>query len=223
MQQKAQVVTIDGPAASGKSSVSRELAKLLGWSWVSTGAFYRGLAFVARAKGVSFTEAEALAVLANNPIWQVRMTEKQTLVFLDNQDVSAQVYAEAVAADASKISQISQVRESLLKAQRNCQLEVKGLVAEGRDCGSVIFPNALVKIYLTADSENRARRRARDEGQSLEQTQAEQSRRDHQDSTRQAAPLQIPQNAVVIDTSDLTLPQVVQQIHGLVVKALEAN
>lgn len=206
------VVTIDGPSASGKSSVSREVARRHGWAWVSTGAFYRGLAFVANEMGVSPDDETRLVELTKNPIWSVEMNEDRTRVRLKNIDVTDQIYREDVGTAASRLSLLPKVRASLLQAQRNCTIGVKGLVAEGRDCGTVVFPNAQLKIYLTAHSESRAGRRAKEEGRSVEEMRSATTKRDHQDSTRKSAPLQIPEKAVVIDTTDMTLPAVVEHV-----------
>jgi CMP/dCMP kinase len=210
------VVTIDGPSASGKSSVAREIARRHGWAWVSTGAFYRGLALVAKVRGIGLDQSEPLAALAVDPSWSVRMELEQTVVILDGKDVTEQIYREDVGLDASRLSQIPQVRKSLLEAQRRCRRGVAGLVAEGRDCGTVVFPEAPVKIYLTARSDNRVKRRALEEGRSVEETRVKQSKRDHQDTTRQAAPLQIPPNATVVDTSDMDLQAVIGQVDTVV-------
>src|SRR5690242_11246027 len=144
------IITIDGPAASGKTSVSRELARMLGWSWVSTGAFYRGLAYVAQLAGVALDDENALSELCHSNIWEVRMTPENTLVFFKGKDVSARIYDEDNGAAASKVSQYMKVRKNLLEVQRRCAMNVAGLVAEGRDCGTVVFPDAPVKIYLDA-------------------------------------------------------------------------
>ncbi len=206
------VVTIDGPSASGKSSVSREIARRHGWKWVSTGAFYRGLAVVARIKNISFSDEAGLVALAESPEWEVRLGEERTLVLHQGKDVTGQVYREDVGADASIISQIPKVRQSLLEAQRRCADGVSGLVAEGRDCGTVVFPDAQLKIYLTAHSENRIQRRALEEGQTKDQLRDAQTKRDRQDSTRASAPLQIPRNAHVIDTSEMDLAAVIDLV-----------
>lgn len=210
------VVTIDGPSASGKSSVSREIAKRHGWKWVSTGAFYRGLAVVARAQKVPLNDEAALAALAESKDWEVHLAPERTLVLHKGTDVTDQVYREETGSDASIISQIPKVRQSLLEAQRRCAEGVTGLVAEGRDCGTVVFPNARLKIYLTAHSESRIQRRALEEGQNSEQLRAAQTQRDHQDSTRKAAPLAVPENAHVVDTSDMDLPSVINYVECLV-------
>lgn len=206
------VITIDGPAASGKTSVSRELARRLGWSWVSTGAFYRGLAYVALELKVDLSNEEALARLAVSPRWSVEMTESSTRVFLDQRDVTDFISHESVGDVASKVSHFPQVRKSLLAGQRECRNRSVGLVAEGRDCGTVVFPDAEVKVYLTARSENRAERRALELGLNKEQLVQQQQIRDQQDSTRKAAPLQIPDNAMVLDTTDLNFDQVVSSL-----------
>lgn len=216
----AKVITIDGPAASGKTSVSREIAKRLGWSWVSTGAFYRGLAYAAHALKIDKNDEKKLAKLAHSDQWKVVMSEDKTRVFFDNKDVTDDIGQEAVGEYASKVSHFAEVREALLAPQRACQQKVKGLVAEGRDCGTVVFPNADVKIYLTARQENRAERRAKDLGMNVEETVKSQTQRDHQDSTRKTAPLQIPENAFVVDTTDYNFLEVVNLVEAHIKKHL---
>ncbi len=214
------VVTIDGPAASGKTSVSRELAKRLGWNWVSTGAFYRGLAFCVDNLNVDLTNESEIAQLSKSNRWNVRMDEDQTRVFLDGQDVTEKISQEKVGSIASKISHFPSVRKSLLAPQRECAEKTQGLVAEGRDCGTVVFPDAEVKIYLTAKQENRAERRAKELGLSTEETVEATSIRDQQDSTRKAAPLQVPEKALVVDTTHLNFEQVVELIEEFVRKQI---
>ena len=217
---KKPIVTIDGPSASGKSSLSRELARRLGWQWVSTGAFYRGLAFVAMKENIAPTETAKLVALAASDIWSVRMDADLTRVFWRNQDVTVDAVSEDNGNRASLISQIPEVRQALLQNQRNCALAVPGLVAEGRDCGTVVFPQALLKVYLTASQEERAARRAREQGLDVEKTQNQQQKRDQQDTTRTAAPLQIPLHAKVVDSNGMGLDEVVDQVHGWVEEAL---
>lgn len=214
------VITIDGPAASGKSSVSRELARLLGWKWLSTGAFYRGLAYVAMRENISDSDVEGLVKLAHSGVWSVRMDDDRTRVFYGTEDVTAEILTEENGLRASKVSQIAQVRAALLEGQRDCAIGVPGLVAEGRDCGTIVFPNALLKIYLTASQEERALRRAKEQGLSVEETQSQQKVRDKQDSGRRAAPLAIPENAKVVDSNGLALAQVVEKIHGWASEAM---
>lgn len=206
------VITIDGPAASGKSSVSRGLAKLLSIPWVSTGAFYRGLAYVAIQQKIEFTNIKLLTELAMSNIWRVEMTLEKTKVWYENQDVTDLISQEHVGNVASKISHYSEVRAALLENQRNCAFKEKGLIAEGRDCGTIVFPDAEVKVYLTASSENRASRRAEELGLDAKDLVIQQKQRDEQDSTRKTAPLQIPKDALVVDTTQMSLNDVIEKI-----------
>jgi cytidylate kinase len=219
------VVTIDGPAASGKTSVSRELAHRLGWYWVSTGAFYRGLGYVAQRLKYNLDDEQALAKLASSREWKVEMAENKTRVYLDVngefEDVTDAIAAEDVGSIASKVSHFPKVRQALLEGQRDCRNRTEGLVAEGRDCGTVVFPDAEVKIYLTARSENRAERRAKELGLNTQATAQAQSVRDHQDSTRKVAPMQIPENALVLDSTELNLDQVVSRVEAHVRQVLQ--
>ncbi len=206
------VVTIDGPAASGKTSVSRELARRLGWHWVSTGAFYRGLAYAAQRLDLNLQDEKLLSDLSRGDQWRVEMAEYKTHVYFGEEDVTEEISREDVGNVASKISHFPQVRASLLAGQRDCQARTDGLVAEGRDCGTVVFPDAEVKIYLTARSESRAERRAKEQGLSAEDLIEVQNQRDLQDSTRKAAPMKVPDNAFVVDTTTMDFEQVVETV-----------
>ncbi|MAF90764.1 MAG: (d)CMP kinase [Bdellovibrionota bacterium] len=216
------VVTIDGPAASGKSSVSRDLAKKLGWKWVSTGAFYRGLAYVAANSDIDLDSEKEVLDVATGESWLVVMAPEKTEVHFKGEDVSDKVFSEGMGAVASKISQYPKVREALLEPQRQCAENVAGLVAEGRDCGSVVFPNAEVKIYLTANEKLRAARRAMQTGDDIKNVQAKTDARDKQDSTRKTAPMTIPENAVVVETSELSLEEVVDKVYGIIQESLKS-
>ncbi len=214
------VVTIDGPAASGKSSVSRELAKRLGWSWVSTGAFYRGLAFVAYKLQVDMHNPAKILALVDSPDWTVEMNVEKTRVKFLGLDVTDEISKEEVGNYASVISQYPEVRSALLKAQRRCVQNVKGLVAEGRDCGTVVFPTAHVKIFLTARAEDRAARRAKEQGKDVKETRDAQKLRDSQDATRKAAPMAAAADSYQVDTSEMDLVEVVSTVESLVRKKL---
>lgn len=214
------VVTIDGPAASGKSSVSRELARRLGWQWVSTGAFYRGLAYAALQLKIDLNDVAALAELTHNPVWSVRMDDERTHVFFKDQDVTDLIAHEDVGNYASKVSHYPEVRKALLEAQRNCSQGPDGLVAEGRDCGTVVFPTAQAKVYLTASSEHRAARRAAELGLNQGDMVKAQKQRDHQDSTRKVAPMAIPTDALVLDSTELSLSEVVDRVVEYVQKRI---
>lgn len=210
------VITIDGPAASGKSSVSRELSKKLNIPWVSTGAFYRGLAYAALKSNTNMDDALALSELCFSDIWKVVLTEEKTEVWYKNENVTNLIAHEDVGNVASKISHFPEVRQSLLDNQRSCAIGNVGLIAEGRDCGTVVFPKAEAKVYLTARSENRALRRAQELGLDEKVLEEQQKQRDIQDSTRKVAPMQIPQDALVVDTSELSLDEVVDKVYQYV-------
>lgn len=223
MSSSAFVVTIDGPAASGKSSVSREVARRFGWNWVSTGAFYRGLAYVAHAKKLDLKDEEALERLAHSAEWSVEMGSERTSVWFDGKDVTEGINKEEIGSLASQISSFPRVRKALLEAQRQCAIGVMGLVAEGRDCGTVVFPGAQIKIFLTARAEDRAARRALEEGRDLGQTISEQKKRDAQDAGRKAAPMQASADSLTIDTTSYSLLEVVSQVENLVRQKLNHN
>ena len=206
------VITIDGPAASGKSSVSRELARSLNIPWVSTGAFYRGLAYAAIRKDIALTDRERLSELAMSNDWKVEMTPEKTKVWFESEDVTDKIGQEKVGNAASTISHYPEIRQSLLDHQRSCALGVKGLVAEGRDCGTVVFPQAEVKVYITASSEHRASRRAQELGTDQKEMAQLQQVRDKQDSTRKVAPLQVPEGALVLDTTEMTFSEVFDRV-----------
>lgn len=210
------VITIDGPAASGKSSVSRELSKKLNCPWVSTGAFYRGLAYVALQMNIDLNDVTQLSELCHSDVWSVVLTYERTLVLFKGQNVTDHISQEAVGNVASRISHYPEVRQSLLDHQRACALINDGLIAEGRDCGTVVFPHAEAKIYLTANSENRAQRRAQELGMDEKALVQQQEIRDKQDSTRKVAPLQIPADALVVDTTHLDLNGVVAVVEDYV-------
>lgn len=207
------VITIDGPAASGKSSVSRGLSKRFGVPWVSTGAFYRGLAYAAIQEKIAMADIVSLTELAMSDIWKVVMTPEKTQVWYKNTDVTDFISQEDVGNVASLISHYPEVRSSLLDHQRQCAFQGNGLIAEGRDCGTVVFPQAEVKVYLTASSENRAHRRAQQLGLDEKELVIQQKQRDEQDSTRKAAPLQIPNDAFVVDATQLSLEQVIAEVY----------
>lgn len=212
------VITVDGPSASGKTSVSRELARQRGWQWVSTGAFYRGLAYVAQRENMDLTDRSALTKLATSDVWSVQMTEAETVVWHRDQSVTAELNREDVGMLASQVSQYPEVRQALLQIQRNCSKPGHVLVAEGRDCGSVVFPEAVVKIYLTATLDHRAMRRSLEHSESFDQLKTLQKQRDQSDSGRKHAPLQIPPSAHVIDSSQMSLEDVVSFIQEIIKK-----
>lgn len=211
-KQECLVLTVDGPAASGKSSLSRLLSEKLSGDWVSTGAFYRGLAFVAQEEGVSFDDEATLARLAlDSSHWDVRLNPDKTRVFYHGADVSESIYSVSIGSGASQVSRFPEVRKNLLQAQRNCQRGRNLLVAEGRDCGTKVFPDAFLKIFLTASEEDRIMRRAVQSGEEVSVQSQLIRHRDKRDSGRKASPLAKAEGAFEIDSSGLTLEQVAER------------
>jgi cytidylate kinase len=202
------VITVDGPAASGKSSLSSRLSQELGGKWVSTGAFYRGLGYVAQKEKVNFSDEKALAELCTSSLWQVELAPIKTKVFYNSIDVTDEIYTVEVGTIASQVSQFPKVRTNLLQAQRDCAQLTNLLIAEGRDCGSVVFPGAFLKIYLTANENDRAARRAKESGRDVDEQSKLIRLRDNQDSQRKSAPLKKVDDAIEIDSSMLSMDQV---------------
>jgi CMP/dCMP kinase len=213
------IITIDGPAGTGKSTVAKKLAERLGVTYFDTGALYRCVALAALNKGVDPHDEVAIEKMLLHFSFSIKVKGGEKHYVMEGQDVTQAIRLPAVNAVVSAISALKTVRATLLKVQRD--FGAKGsAVFEGRDVGSVVFPGAEVKIFLTARPEVRAQRR-RDEmilkqpetrALDLEKMQAELERRDHLDSTRALSPLKCPEGAYQIDTSDLTIDEVVDTI-----------
>lgn len=224
MTKSDRIITIDGPAASGKSSISRMLAKALGWKWVSTGAFYRAIGLLALRKDVNLLNEMDVLSAFEIENWTIQMDPENTKVFIDDRDVSDQIYQENVGIAASTISQHQLIRQAILRSQRDCYQNVdpgQGLIAEGRDCGSVIFPAAGFKVFLTADPLKRAQRRAEQEGLNLAQVRKDQKERDLRDRTRKEAPMLAPEGAFLLDNSGQSLNETVEEILNKAKKAFD--
>lgn len=207
------IITIDGPTASGKSSLSRSLARKLGWSWVSTGAFYRALALVAHENNVDLEDPEALVSLFKTHSVEVKPHKVQTEVYLDGKQCSFEdIYSEENGGRASTLSRHQKVRDAVLDLQRSCYQE-PGLIAEGRDCGTVIFPDAQLKIFLEASAQSRVQRRGDQEDNKNREALAEEiSKRDERDASRKSAPMVKAEDAWVLDTSNLSLSEVSDKV-----------
>lgn len=212
------VITLDGPSGVGKGTVSLRLAKQLGWHTLDSGALYRVLALAAVHHSLSLSDEDALADLAIrlNVHFKAVPTLDITHVFLEEQEVSAQLRTETGGAMASQLAILPAVRQSLLKRQRAFR-QPPGLIAEGRDMGTVVFNDAPVKIFLTANPEERAQRRYKQLKQKgidakLDSLITEIAERDNRDMTRTVAPLLVAADAEVIDTTDLSIEQVVEYI-----------
>lgn len=221
------VVAIDGPAGAGKSTVSRRLAARLGYTLVDTGALYRAIALAAREAGVSWDDGTALARLADGLMLELEPSEQGARVVVDGRDRSTDIRTPEISQGASIVSQHGALRAALLDLQRRLGAE-GGVVLEGRDIGTVVFPDAEVKVFLTASDEERARRRqaeldARGTGQPIELVLAEIRERDRRDSTRPVAPLRQADDAVALDTTALGLDEVVERLVTIVRAAQNAT
>jgi cytidylate kinase len=204
------VVAIDGPAGAGKSTVGRRLAAALGFAYLDTGAIYRAVTLAALRRGVPLADARALGDLARGLDLHLAPDGRVTM---GTEDVTAHLRTEAINAGVSQVAAVPEVRAVMVGHQRRFAVENRRVVAEGRDIGTVVFPDAAVKLYLDAAAGERARRRAAEAGEAvspsdLERVRASQERRDRLDSTRPVAPLQRAPDAVYLDTTGLTLDDV---------------
>ena len=214
----APVITIDGPSGSGKGTVAGILAKRLGWNLLDSGALYRLLAFAAGNHGVALDNEALLEKLAAHlDVQFVGATDgKPARIILEGDEVTHAIRSEAVAAGASKVAALPAVRDALLQRQRAFQ-ELPGLVADGRDMGTVVFPDAPLKVFLTASAEERARRRylqlkAKGDDVSLTGLLDEIRARDERDTQRAIAPLKPAADAIQLDSTELSIEQVLEHI-----------
>ncbi len=211
------VVAIDGPAGAGKSTAARMLAERLGYVLIDTGALYRAVALVAKERGVDWSDGPALGEVARSLALEFGRAEGgRPPLYVDGVDRSADIRREDVSQGASRVSAFPEVRAALLDVQRRMG-EAGGVVMEGRDIGTVVFPDAEVKVFLTASVEARARRRyeelvARGVQPDLSAVLREIEERDARDSGRAVAPLRQAPDAVLLDTSDLGLSDVVGRL-----------
>jgi cytidylate kinase len=208
------IIAIDGPSGAGKSTVARALAKSLHYVYIDTGAMYRAVALRAKAEGVSAVEEEALARLAASLRITFVADSTETRVLCDGEDVTEAIRSPEISLLASDISRAGGVRRALVDMQRQMGKQ-GGVVLEGRDIGTVVFPHAEVKFYLDASPEERARRRfeeLRKKGLSVrfEETLEEVIQRDRSDMSRPISPLKKAEDAILIDSTDLTAEQVVE-------------
>jgi len=211
------VVTIDGPAGAGKSTVARRLARELSWRYLDTGALYRAVALVALERQMGTEDGAALGALAAGLVIQQDAAGRTVA---NGRDVTDDIRTEEVSAAASTVSAHPAVRAALVDVQRRVANDGP-LVCEGRDMGTVIFPNATLKLFLDASQHTRAQRRAdelRARGEDADVAVLERSiaERDHRDATRSAAPLRRDKEQVLVDTTELSIAQVLEQLRTLV-------
>ena len=206
------IITIDGPAGSGKSTVAKLLAERLGIRFLDTGAMYRAIAYAVLQAQVSESDADAVASIAR----AVRLELKDGVLFLDGEDVSAVIRTPDVTAISSVVAANPVVRQRLVEIQRRVG-ESGSVVTEGRDQGTVVFPNAQFKFFVTATVDARARRRHRElsskgSNLSLETVKSQLRQRDERDENREHAPMKPATDATIVDTSDLSIAQVVESL-----------
>lgn len=223
---KTIAVAIDGPSGAGKSTIARAAAGHLGFVYVDTGAMYRTIGLAVCRAGVPLGETARIQPVLDSGI-QVSLKYENGVqhVLLDGEDVSDQIRTPEMSKYASFVSAVPAVRAFLLQTQRE-MAQTNNVIMDGRDIGTVILPNAQVKIFLTASAEARAKRRfielrEKDPTITLEAVLANMKQRDHDDETRAAAPLKQAEDAVLVDTSELTLEQSIEAVEAVIRPALE--
>lgn len=204
------VIAIDGPAGAGKSTVARAVAAEIGFTYLDSGAMYRCVALAALERGVDLDEGDALGELAEG----LEIGFDGRLVLLGHRDVSREVRSPEVTAAASRVSVHPRVREAMVARQRQL-IEAGRFVAEGRDIGTVVSPEAPLKVFLTASDQERARRRAAETGEDLETVLAAQRQRDARDTEREHGALRAAEDAVELDTTGFSLQEVVGRVVAL--------
>ncbi|HVP55804.1 MAG TPA: (d)CMP kinase [Candidatus Eisenbacteria bacterium] len=219
------VIAVDGPAGSGKSTIAARVARLLGYINLESGAMYRALALKALEQQVSLADSEALRRLADQTVIQLIPQPEGNRVLLDGRDVSQRIREADVTVAASRVSMYPPVREILVARQQQMGTG-GGVVMEGRDIGTAVFPNADVKIFLDADARVRAERRVAQNGthtpEEAQRIIEDLVARDQRDRTRAVSPLVPAPDAIILDTTDLTIDEVVSRIEHIVRRKLSA-
>jgi cytidylate kinase len=215
------IIAVDGPSGAGKSTLGRRLARELGLLYIDTGAMYRAVALACARAGVATSDAEAVGEVARRASIRLEGDPDSLHVLLDGRDVSEEIRGEGVGREASVVSAFTEVRRELVRRQREMGSVGSGVVLDGRDIGTVVFPDADVKFFLTAVPEERARRRldeeqASERGTSFEATLADINERDQRDATRDDSPLRIADDAIVIDTTEFSIDEVFQNMLRIV-------
>lgn len=214
------IIAIDGPASSGKSTTAKELARKLEYVYLDTGAMYRACGLQAFRKEISLEDIPALTQMMQEIKVEIKYSLPNNIVLLDGEDVSLAIREPHIGKLASDISAIGVIREGMTSLQRKLG-ETKGIVMDGRDIGTIVFPNAEFKFYMDADLDERAQRRYIEEKEkgslkSFDQVKTELAQRDYNDSHRAIAPLKQADDAIVIDSTHLTIPEQVAKIMAII-------
>jgi cytidylate kinase len=212
------VVALDGPSGTGKSTVARRLATRLGARYLDTGAMYRAATVAALRKGVDLTDGVAITTVVESARIEISTDPANASILLDGEAVDAAIRSAETTAAVSAVSAVPAVRALLVGAQREL-IEDGGIVVEGRDIGSVVWPTARPKVYLTASAEARARRRAGEVGGDVAAVAADIARRDELDSSRAVSPLTQTEDAIELDTTELGIDEVVERLVQLTIAA----
>ncbi len=224
----SRIITLDGPAGTGKSTVARLLARRLGVDFLDTGAMYRGLTAACLDQGIAPTDQARVQALAESLRMQFDWTQDPPRLHVNGVDVSERIRDRDVTAAVSEVAANPAVRRLMVRWQRQIGQAHPKLVTEGRDQGSVVFPEALVKFYLAASAEVRAERRTRqlleaEKPAHFDDILRDIQQRDERDTTRADSPLVRPEGAILVDTSAMTLEQVVDHLHQQVIQAMNAG
>ena len=221
---RPKIVAVDGPAGSGKSSICATVCKELGWSYVNTGALYRAVGLLALDRGVPLIEGEGLNMILLDFASTVRWEHDSARLFVGVDDFTSRLESVEAASGASAVAKMQVVRDALLPIQRRLALSApRGAIVDGRDIGTVVFPDADMKIFMTASLEQRASRRLKQlekSGRKSEMSHAEIMQsialRDHQDSQRDSAPLKMADDAILFDTSEMDVPKAISNLKVLI-------
>jgi cytidylate kinase len=214
IQPFAGVVALDGPSGTGKSTVARRLARQLGVRYLDTGAMYRAATVAVLRDGADLNDSVAITRIVEAAVIEISTDPDKVSIRLDGEPVDVEIRSAETTAAVSAVSAVPSVRALLVDAQREL-ISDGGIVVEGRDIGSVVWPTARPKVYLTASAQARAQRRAGEVGEAVATVAADIERRDHLDSTRAASPLTRSADAIEIDTTDLDIDQVVARLADL--------
>ena len=204
------VITIDGLASTGKSTLSKNLSKKLGWPWFSTGVLYRGMAYVGFIE--KFTDKEYFSFFKSQD-WSIQLTDSESLFFYKGQNISPQLYQKSIDEKSSLFSSHSHYRKALISIQRSFYNEKRGLILEGRDCGTVLFPSAPVKVFLIAPENTRAKRRAEDRKEPAQVIFQSHKSRDQRDQQRSFAPAIQPAEAFCLDSGKYSPAQLADTVY----------